>query len=99
MNWKPLADRIIVRKTDADNDTTTSGIVMVGVDPNEKTLEAEVVAVGSGQWVGSNRVPIAVSVGDVIMYDKQYGQDMPHDPSTKAEYLMLHEEDILAVIG
>ena len=99
MDWKPLADRIIVRKTDADNDTTKSGIIMMGVDANDKTLEGEVVAVGSGELVGSNRVPVAVSVGDTILYNKQYGTDIPHDMSTKAEYMLLHEEDILAVIG
>jgi chaperonin GroES len=99
MNWKPTDDRVIVRKLEETDGTTSSGLVLVGTDPNDKHVEAEVVAVGPGKRVGSTRVPVGVSVGDTILYHKHYGTDLPVTPGETTEYMILHEEDIVGVVA
>ncbi len=90
MDWKPLADRVIVRKC-AEETETTSGIILV--EDTRSILEAEVVSVGDGKYVDGQRVPIAVEAGDVIAYNKLYGTDVPGTENL----MLLHEEDILFI--
>lgn len=91
MNWKPLADRVIVKKIEEDS-KTPSGLFVVS-KTEEGLKRAEVVAVGPGKFQGSIRVPVEVSVGDIIHYHHAYGTDLPDSDV----YMILHEEDILAV--
>jgi len=88
MDWKPLGDRVIVRKLE-DQKETTSGLILMNDQRTIKT--AEVVAVGTGTFQGSTRIPVDVSVGDTVYFHKDYGTDLFDD-----EHMILHEEDILA---
>lgn len=91
MDWKPLGDRVIVKKIKPP-EKTASGLILVEDLMTESVLEAEVVAVGDGKYVDGHRVPIDVAVGDTIGYSKHYGTDLPD-----SDYLLLHEEDIFFV--
>lgn len=93
MDWKPLADRVIVKKIDPP-EKTESGIILVpeaaGVD---SMREAEVVAVGPGKYVDGHQCPIDLVPGDIIGYSKHFGTDLDKEKG----YMLLHEEDVLYV--
>lgn len=91
MDWKPLADRVIVKKIKPP-EKTASGIIMVEDLSTESLRDGEVVAVGAGKWSDGKRIPVAVEVGDIVGYSKHFGTDLPD-----TDYLLLHEEDILFV--
>ncbi len=99
-SWKPLGDRVVIKKLDSGEETTSSGLVVVGTDPNDKHVKGEVVAVGPGKVQGSSHVPVGVEVGDTVLYHKHYGTDIgSFHESASNQYLILHEEDIIAVVG
>ena len=66
MNIKPLGDRVVIKKLEAE-ETTKSGIVLTG-SAKERPQEAEVVAVGPGAMVDGNRVAMEVKIGDKVLY-------------------------------
>src|ERR1700690_3424414 len=92
---KPLEDRIVVRPLEAEQ-TTASGLVFPAT-AKEKPQEGEVLAVGPGRFddAGSKRVPMDVSVGDVVLYSKYGGTEVNYSGE---EYLVLSARDVLAVI-
>ena len=94
MKFRPLYDRILVKRVDAE-EKTSSGLIIPD-SAKEKPLEAEVVAVGSGKILddGNTRNP-AVSVGDRILFGKYTGDELKLDG---VEHIILREEDVLAVI-
>ena len=74
MNIKPLGDRVVIKKLEAES-TTKSGIVLTGT-AKEQPQEAEVMAVGPGAVVDGKRVEMEVKVGDKILYSKYAGTDV-----------------------
>ena len=91
---KPLEDRIVVQAVEAET-TTASGIVIPDT-AKEKPQEGTVIAVGPGRVDDNgNRVPIDVSVGDVVLYSKYGGTEVKY---AGEEYLVLSARDVLAVI-
>ena len=94
MKFRPLYDRILVKRVDAE-EKTSSGLIIPD-SAKEKPLEAEVVAVGSGKVLddGNTRNP-AVNVGDRILFGKYTGDELKLDG---VEHIILREEDVLAVI-
>ena len=93
MNIKPLGDRVVIKKLEAES-TTKSGIVLTGT-AKEQPQEAEVMAVGPGAVVDGKRVEMEVKVGDKILYSKYAGNNIKID---EEEYIIVKEEDILAVV-
>ena len=94
VNIKPLEDRLVVRPLDAEQ-TTASGLVIPD-SAQEKPQEGEVVAVGPGRFDDNgNRVPIDVTVGDVVIYSKYGGTEVKHSGT---EYLVLSARDFLAIV-
>ena len=93
MNIRPLADRVVIKKIEAE-ETTKSGIVLPGA-AKEKPQEAEVVAVGPGGIVDGKEVRIEVKVGDRVLFSKYGGNEVKIDG---VEYTILRQDDILAVI-
>ena len=93
MNIKPLGDRVVIKKLEAE-ETTKSGIVLTG-SAKERPQEAEVVAVDPGAMVDGNRVAMEVKVGDKVLYSKYAGTEVKVDGE---EYTILKQEDILAVV-
>ena len=74
---------------------TKSGIVLPDT-AKEKPQEGEVVAVGSGKTLDGRKVPLDVNVGDKVLY-KKYGPD--EIKIDNVDYLILSEDDILAIIS
>ena len=94
MKLKPLADRVIVKPLDAE-DMTKGGIVLPDT-AKEKPQEGEVVAVGNGKKLKDGSVrTLEVKIGDRVLYGKYGGTEISSKDGT--EYLIIKEEDILAI--
>ncbi|MFU7515754.1 co-chaperone GroES [Clostridium sp. HCS.1] len=93
MNIKPLADRVVIKKLEAE-ETTKSGIVLTGA-AKERPQEAKVVAVGPGAIVDGKRVDMEVKVGDKVLYSKYAGTEVKVEGE---EYTILKQDDILAIV-
>ena len=95
MKIKPLGDKVLVQVLEAE-ETTKGGIVLPDT-AKEKPQAAKVIAVGQGKAADDGKVtPLEVKAGDTVLYGKYSGTEFNYDGS---EYLMLKEEDILAVIN
>jgi chaperonin GroES len=94
MNIRPLHDRVIVRRVEAER-TTTSGIVIPD-SAGEKPDQGEVLAVGPGKRDDNGKhIPLDVKVGDRVLFGKYAGQGVKVDGQ---EVLVMREEDILGVL-
>ena len=95
LNLKPLADRVVVRKLEAE-EKTAGGIVLPDT-AKEKPQQGEVLAVGPGKLdEKGTRHPMEVKVGDKILFAKYSGTEVKIEG---VEYTILFERDILAVVG
>lgn len=93
MNIRPLHDRIIVKRL-AEEEKTKGGIIIPD-NAKEKPSEGEVVAVGNGKVLeNGTKVPLEVKKGDKILFGKYSGTEIKVSGD---EYLMMREEDILAI--
>ncbi len=92
----PLGDRILVKRSDNDEQMTSGGIIIPDT-AKEKPQEGEVVAVGNGRLLDSgDRQPVDVAVGDLVLFAKYGGTEVSYDNN---EYLILREDDILAKVN
>lgn len=92
---KPLGDRVVIELVESE-EKTASGIVLPD-SAKEKPQEGKIVANGSGRVLESGeRVALEVKEGDRIIFSKYAGTEVKYEG---AEYLILRESDILAVIG
>lgn len=92
---KPLGDRIIIEAVEKE-EKTTSGIVLPD-SAKEKPQEGHVIAVGSGRLTDKGeRVALEVAEGNSVVFSKYAGTEVKYDGK---EYLILREDDVLAVIG
>ena len=89
MTIKPLADRVLVKLAAAE--TKTAGGHIIPETAQEKTQQAEVVAVGPG----TEKEKITVKPGDKILYDKYAGTSIKMDGE---DYLILKNCDIIAIV-
>jgi chaperonin GroES len=93
--FRPLHDRVVVKRIEADN-KTKSGIIIPDT-AQEKPSEGEVVAVGSGGRDENGKlIPIDVKVGDRILFGKWSGTEVKIDGE---ELLIMKEADIMGIIG
>ena len=93
MNIKPLADRVVIKMTEAE-ETTKSGIILAST-AKEKPQVAEVVAVGPGGVVDGKEVKMGLCVGDKVLISKYAGTEVKLDGT---EYTILRQSDVLAKI-
>ncbi len=93
MNIKPLADRVVIKMTEAE-ETTKSGIILTG-GAKEKPQIAEVVAVGPGAIENGTKIPMEVKVGDKIFVSKYSGTEVKVDG---VEYTIVKQSDVLAIV-
>lgn len=94
MILKPLYDRVVVRRVEAET-TTKSGIIIPDKSA-EKPTQGEIVAVGDGSVLDSGeRRALAVKVGDRILFGQYAGSEVKVDGQ---ELLIMKESDILAVV-
>ncbi|RKQ28333.1 co-chaperone GroES [Oceanobacillus halophilus] len=91
---KPLGDRVIIELVEQE-EKTASGIVLPD-SAKEKPQEGKVVAVGTGRVLDSGeRVPLEVAEGNRIIFSKFAGTEVKYEGT---EYLILRENDILAIV-
>jgi chaperonin GroES len=89
VNIKPLADRVLVEPSQAE-EKTSSGIIIPDT-AQEKPQQGSVIAVGTGK----KDEPLTVKVGDTILYGKYAGTEITVEGK---EYLIMRESDIFAII-
>jgi len=90
---RPLYDRLIVKRLE-ESQKTKGGIIIPDTS-KEKSLEGEVVAVGNGKTLDNGSLaPLAVKIGDRVMFNQYAGQDIKVDGEN---YLILQEKDVQAV--
>ncbi|MCQ4035563.1 co-chaperone GroES [Kaistella montana] len=90
VNFKPLADRVLVEPNVAET-TTASGIIIPDT-AKEKPQEGTVVAVGNGKA----DEPMTVKVGDKVLYGKYAGTELKLDGK---DYLIVKENDLFGILG
>jgi len=95
MRLKPLSDRIILKPTPHE-EKIKSGIVLPDTIDKEKPEQGKVIAVGPGKILADGkRAGMSVKVGDKVVF-KKYGPD--EVKVNDEEYLVVSEDDILAII-
>jgi chaperonin GroES len=94
MNFKPLHDRVLVRRIDSDE--KTSGGLIIPDSAKEKPQEGEIVAAGEGARKDSGElIPMAVSAGDRVLFGKWSGTEVKIDGE---DLLIMKESDILGIV-
>lgn len=95
MKFRPLQDRLLVKRIEETEDTTQGGIIIPDT-AKEKPHEGEVIAVGNGKRLDDGNVtPMDVKVGDRVLFGKYSGSDIKLDG---VEHLILREEEVLGII-
>ena len=95
MKFRPLADRVLVRRTDEEQ-TTEGGIVLPG-SAAEKPSQGEVVAVGPGKTLDNgDSQAVAVKEGDLVVFGQYAGSNTVKIDGD--ELVILNEQDILGVL-
>src|SRR5918911_178180 len=93
-NFRPLHDRVVVRRLEADE--KTAGGIIIPDTAKEKPQQGEVIAVGPGGRDESGKlIPIDVKVGDRVLFGKWSGTEVKLDGT---EYLIMKESDIMGVL-
>ncbi|MBQ9097590.1 MAG: co-chaperone GroES [Clostridia bacterium] len=93
MKLKPLADRVVVKMTEAE-ETTKSGIVLASAAKEQPQI-AEIIEVGPGGMVDGNEIKMEVSVGQKVIISKYAGTEVKLG---KDEYIIVKQGDILAIV-
>ena len=94
MKIRPLHDRILVRRLEAEQ--RTKGGIIIPDSAKEKPIEGEVVAVGNGKVLDDGNVrALEVKAGDRILFGKYSGTEIKIEGT---EHLILREDEVLAVV-
>lgn len=94
MKFTPLNDRILVKRTDADE--RSAGGIIIPDSAKEKPQQAVVIAVGAGKRLkDGTRKASALSEGDAILFGKYSGDEIKLDGEA---HLILREDEVLAII-
>ena len=95
MSFRPVHDRVLVRRVEADE--KTAGGIIIPDSAKEKPAEGEVVAVGAGNKAEDGKVtPLDVKAGDKVLFGKWSGTEVKIDGE---DLLIMKESDILGIIG
>ena len=95
MAFRPLHDRVVVRRIEADQ--KTAGGIIIPDSAQEKPSEGEVLAVGSGKALDNGQVrALEVKVGDRVLFGKYSGTEVKVDGE---QYIVMREDDIMGILG
>lgn len=95
LKLKPLADRVVIKKLDAEE--KTAGGIVIPDTAKEKPQQGQVLAVGSGKLdENGKRQPMELKEGDKVLFAKYSGTEVKIDG---IEYVIMAERDILAIVG
>jgi len=94
MKFRPLHDRVVVKRIDAEQ--KTAGGIIIPDSAQEKPSQGEVIAVGPGGRDESGKLtPIDVKVGDIVLFGKWSGTEVKIDDQ---DLLIMKESDIMGVL-
>ena len=94
MKIRPLHDRILIKRLE-EQEQKKGGIIIPDT-AKEKPQEGKVIAVGNGKVSDDGKkIPLDVKAGDKILFGKYSGSEVKIDDE---EYLIMREEDVLAII-
>ena len=94
MKFRPLHDRVLVRRIDEDE--KTAGGIIIPDSAKEKPMQGEIVAVGSGSRNDKGEVaPLDVKAGDLVLFGKWSGTEVKIDGE---DLLIMKESDIMGVL-
>ena len=95
MAFRPLHDRVLVRRIEAEE--KTAGGIIIPDSAKEKPSEGEIVAIGSGTRGDDGKVtPLDVKAGDRVLFGKWSGTEVKIDGK---DLLIMKESDIMGIIG
>ena len=95
MKFRPLHDRVLVKRMDSEE--KTSGGIIIPDSAQEKPMEAKVVAVGSGHRDEDGKVsPLDVKAGDIVLIGKWSGTEIKLDSD---DLVIVKESDIMGIMG
>ena len=95
MAFRPLHDRVLVRRIEAEE--KTAGGIIIPDSAKEKPSEGEIVAVGEGaRNEGGDRIALDVKAGDRVLFGKWSGTEVKLDGE---DLLIMKESDIMGIIG
>ena len=95
MAFRPLHDRVLVRRVEAEE--KTAGGIIIPDTAKEKPAEGEVIAVGEGtRDDDGDRIALDVKVGDRVLFGKWSGTEVKVDGE---DLIIMKESDILGIIG
>ena len=95
MKIRPLHDRILVKRED-EKEVKKGGIIIPDT-AKEKPQEGKVIAVGNGKVSDEGKkIPLDVKAGDKILFGKYSGSEVKIDDE---DYVIMKEDDVLAIIG
>ncbi|HUX79705.1 MAG TPA: co-chaperone GroES [Alphaproteobacteria bacterium] len=94
MNFRPLHDRVLVRRIEQEE--KTAGGIIIPDTAKEKPMEGEVIAIGSGTRLEDGKIlPLDVKKGDRILFGKWSGTEVKFGSQ---EYLVMKESDIMGIV-
>ncbi|MGH6909286.1 MAG: co-chaperone GroES [Phenylobacterium sp.] len=94
MHFRPLHDRVVVRRV--EEETKTAGGIIIPDTAKEKPMQGEVIAVGPGARNEDGKlVPLDVKAGDIILFGKWSGTEVKLDGQ---ELLIMKESDIMGIV-
>ena len=93
MTIKPLADRIVIRMTEAE-ETTKGGLILAAASKEQPKI-TEVVAVGRGGVVDGEKDEMYLKVGDKVLLSKYAGTEVKVDDT---DYTILRQSEVLAIV-
>lgn len=94
MKIKPLGDKILVQRLEAESQTASG--IFLPESAKEKPQQAKVIAIGTGKVLeNGTRAEFTVKKGDTVLLSKWGGTEIKHDGE---EFIMLSEDEVLAVV-
>ena len=94
MNFRPLHDRVVIRRLDSDE--RSAGGIIIPDTAQEKPMEGEVVAVGPGARTEDGKlIPMDLKAGDRVLFGKWSGTEVKLDDE---DVVIMKESDIMGVI-
>ena len=91
----PLNDKLLVKRLESEE--KTSGGILLPDTAREKPRQGQILAVGEGRLLESGaRAPVPVKVGDKVLFTSYGGTEIKIEGE---EYLLLSEDDVLAIVG
>lgn len=95
MSFRPLHDRVMVRRVESDE--KTAGGIIIPDSAKEKPMQGEIIAVGTGLRAEDGKVtPLDVKIGDRVLFGKWSGTEVTID---NEEYLVMKESDIMGILA